>query len=217
MLRSIFGLVFFLVAMSSVLFAAIGSFHFWQGWVFLAVIGVCSALISSYMLKFNQNLFTFMMSGLAKTNLQKKQQGLLILSALCLTGLIVVPGLDHRFHWSQVPLVLTLIADRLLILAFYIIFRTFRETRVTHWSVEQKIITTGPYKLIRHPMYTGAILLFLCAPLALDCWVVLPFTLPLIAIVVMQVQAEEKLLHANHESYAAYSQKVRYRLIPFVW
>jgi protein-S-isoprenylcysteine O-methyltransferase Ste14 len=215
-LKSIFGLTVFLFSMSAVLFVTIGSLHFWQGWVFLAIIGVCSVLVTSYMLKFNQNLPAFMMSGIAKTNLQKKQRGLIILAGICLIGLIVVPGLDHRFQWSHVPLVFTLIADRLLVLAFYVIFLTFRETRIKHWPAEQNVITTGPYRLVRHPMYTGAILLFLCAPLALNCWVVLPFVLPLIIIVVMQVLAEEKL-HATQGEYADYSQKVRYRLIPFVW
>ncbi len=216
-LKSIFGLAFFLITMSAALFVTIGSFHFWQGWVFLAIIGICSVLVTSYMLKFNQSLLAFMMSGIAKTNLQKKRRGLVILAGICLIGLIVIPGFDHRFQWSHVPLVLTLIADRLLVLAFYVIFLTFRETRIKHWPAEQKVITTGPYRLIRHPMYTGAILLFLCAPLALDCWVVLPFVLPLITIIVMQVLAEEKLLHASQDGYAEYSLKVRYRLIPFVW
>ena len=220
-LRSILSLVLILVLMCGLLFLTIGSFHFWQGWVFWGVIGVCSLLITIYMLKFNQSVITELMKSVPAAETQRKQQVLSILAILFFIGLIVVPGLDHRYQWSHVPLAVSLIADRLLVLAFFIIFRTFRENRITNGvDVETgatKLITTGPYRLVRHPMYTGALLMLLFAPLALASWVVLPFSLPLIVIIVLRALEEEQFLHANLSGYTEYSQKVRYRLIPFVW
>jgi protein-S-isoprenylcysteine O-methyltransferase Ste14 len=220
-LKSILSLVFVLVVMCGLLFLTIGSFHFWQGWVFWGVIGICSILITIYMLKYNQDAFTEMMRAAPSSDTEKKQQVLTILTIIFLFGIIVVPGLDHRFQWSHVPLVLSLIADRLLIVAFFLIFRSFRETRlksgVDEATGEQKVITTGPYKLVRHPMYTGALLMVLFAPLALASWIVLPFSLPIILIIVLRSLEEEEFLHKNSSSYTAYSKKVRYRLIPLIW
>lgn len=220
-LRSILSLVLILVLMCGLLFLTIGSFHFWQGWVFWGVIGACSLLITIYMLKFNQSVITELMKSVPAVETQRKQRVLSILAILFFIGLIVVPGLDHRYQWSHVPLAVSLIADRLLVLAFFIIFRTFRENRITNGvDVETgatKLITTGPYRLVRHPMYTGALLMLLFAPLALASWVVLPFSLPLIVIIALRALEEEQFLHANLSGYTEYSQKVRYRLIPFVW
>ena len=220
-LRSILSLVLILVLMCGLLFLTIGSFHFWQGWVFWGVIGVCSLLITIYMLKFNQSVITELMKSVPAAETQRKQQVLSILAILFFIGLIVVPGLDHRYQWSHVPLAVSLIADRLLVLAFFIIFRTFRENRITNGVGAEikstRVITTGPYRLVRHPMYTGALLMLLFAPLALASWVVLPFSLPLIVIIVLRALEEEQFLHANLSGYTEYSQKVRYRLIPFVW
>ena len=84
-------------------------------------------------------------------------------------------------------------------------------------SETQKVITSGPYRLVRHPMYAGAILLLLFAPLALGSWVALPFPLPLIVVVAVRAIEEEKFLRANLAGYADYCQKVRYRLVPYIW
>ncbi|MHC1740164.1 MAG: isoprenylcysteine carboxylmethyltransferase family protein [Anaerolineaceae bacterium] len=220
-LRSILSLVLILVLMCGLLFLTIGSFHFWQGWVFWGVIGVCSLLITIYMLKFNQSVIGELMKSAPTDKTQRNQRTLTILAILFFVGLIVVPGLDHRYQWSHVPLAVSLVADRLLVLAFFIIFRTFRENRNTNGvdaeTKEPKVITTGPYRLVRHPMYTGALLMLLFAPLALASWVVLPFSLPLIVIIVVRALEEEQFLHANLSGYTEYSQKVRYRLIPLIW
>ena len=82
---------------------------------------------------------------------------------------------------------------------------------------QQKVVTSGPYHLVRHPMYAGAILLLLFAPLALGSWVALPFPLPLILVVAIRSVEEEKFLRANLAGYADYCLKVRYRLVPYIW
>jgi protein-S-isoprenylcysteine O-methyltransferase Ste14 len=136
-------------------------------------------------------------------------------------GIIVIPGLDHRFQLSHVPLVLTLVADRLLVVAFFLIFSSFKENKLVEGdhkeTAEPALITTGPYKIVRHPMYTGTLLMVLFAPLALASWIVLPFSLPLIVIIVLRTLEEEYFLHEKFDGYTEYSKKVRYRLIPFIW
>ena len=135
--------------------------------------------------------------------------------------LFIVAGLDFRFQWSNVPFVVSLIADGFVALGFYIVFRVFRENSYTSAVIEvaqdQKVITSGPYRVIRHPMYAGASLLLIFTPLALASWVALPFPLLLIVTIAFRALEEEKFLAANLVGYEAYRQQVRYRIIPYVW
>jgi protein-S-isoprenylcysteine O-methyltransferase Ste14 len=115
----------------------------------------------------------------------------------------------------------SLISDGLVVLGFFIVFLVFREnsyaSAIIEVSNEQKVITTGPHRVVRHPMYAGAILLLVLSPLALGSWVGLPFSLPLILVVAARLLEEEKFLRANLGGYEEYRQKVRYRLIPLIW
>jgi len=135
--------------------------------------------------------------------------------------LLIVPGLDFRYHWSHVPQAVSLLSDGLVLLGFLIIFLVFRENSSTSAVIEvadeQKVITSGPYGVVQHPMYSGGILLLIFMPLALGSWVALPFCLPLILTIAVRALEEEKFLTANLSGYEAYRQKVRYRLIPLIW
>lgn len=152
---------------------------------------------------------------------QKRQQIIQGLASLFFVGLFIVPGLDFRFHWSSVAPALSLIADAVVALGFYIVFLVFKENSYTSYTVEvadeQTVVTSGPYSLVRHPMYAGAFLLLLFTPLALGSWVALPFVLPLMLVIVIRLREEEKFLQANLRGYEQYRQTVRYRLVPFVW
>ena len=135
--------------------------------------------------------------------------------------MFIVPGLDYRFHWSHVPVALVVIADIVVALGLFIVFLVFRENSYTSATVEvaaeQKVVTSGPYALVRHPMYSGALLMCVFVPIALGAWVGLPFVLPLIIVIVVRLLDEEKLLKTDLMGYDAYTQKVRYHLIPYVW
>jgi protein-S-isoprenylcysteine O-methyltransferase Ste14 len=108
-----------------------------------------------------------------------------------------------------------------VVLGFLIVFLVFRENSHTSAVIEvsagQKVITRGPYRVVRHPMYTGAIILLLFTPLALGSWVAAPFALPLIPVIVVRLLDEESFLSKNLSGYEEYRQKVRYRLAPFIW
>lgn len=147
-------------------------------------------------------------------------RALLGLASLFFVGLFIVPGLDFRFHWSSVAPALSLIADVVVALGFYIVFLVFKENSYTSYTIEvaneQTVVTSGPYSLVRHPMYAGTFLL-LFTPLALGSWVALPFVLPLMLVIVIRLREEEKFLQANLHGYEQYRQTVRYCLVPFVW
>ncbi len=219
--KSFLGLVFLVLCLGLALFLSAGSFGFWQAWVFLAVWTVSVALITAYLVKYDQKLLASRVQAGPTAETQKVQKVIQSLASLFFIGMFIVPGLDFRFHWSVVPPVLSWISNGFVVLGFFIVFLVFKENSYTsaviEVSDEQKVITTGPYAAVRHPMYSGAILLLLFSPLALGSWVAIPFPLPLILVVVVRLIEEEKFLLANLKGYEAYRQKVRYRLVPFVW
>ncbi len=220
-LKSILGLLFLVLVLALALFLSAGSLGFWQAWVFLAVWTVSVVLITAYLIKYDQKLLASRVQVGPTAETQKSQQVIQSLASLFFIALFIVPGLDFRFHWSRVPPVVSLVSDGFVVLGFLIVFLVFRENSYTsaviEISEEQKVISTGPYRVVRHPMYAGASLLLIFTPLALGSWVALPFPLPLILVVAIRAVEEEKFLATSLSGYPAYCQKVRYRLLPFVW
>lgn len=219
--QAVAGLVFLLLALGLALFLSAGSLSFWQGWAFLGVFAVCVVLITAYLMKYDRNLLAGRVKAVPTAETQKSQQIITWLANLFFLGLIIVPGLDFRFHWSSVPPVVSILSEGVVALGFYFIFRVFRENSFTSGVIEvsgeQKVISTGPYSVVRHPMYAGAFLLLIFAAPAMGSWVGIPFCLPLILTVVARLLEEEKFLLANLSGYAEYRQKVRYRLMPYIW
>jgi len=136
-------------------------------------------------------------------------------------ALIIVPGLDHHFGWSHVPVAIVLLADVVVIVGFLVVFRVFRENSFAASTIkvetEQRVISTGPYRIVRHPMYSGASLALLATPLALgSIWGVL-IAIAIVAVIVVRLIDEERYLSANLPGYEDYRHEVRHRLIPMVW
>jgi protein-S-isoprenylcysteine O-methyltransferase Ste14 len=145
----------------------------------------------------------------------------MIFTSLGFIGLLVVPGLDRRFGWSTVPLAVTVAGDTLVALGYYFIFLVFRQNTYSSATIEmaanQKVIDSGPYSLLRHPMYAGALLYLLGTPLALGSyWGLVPFV-AVIPFLIWRIFDEEKMLTKELEGYGEYRQRVRYRLVPGVW
>lgn len=220
-LKTIGGFAFLMLVLALALFLPAGSWHFWQAWVYLAVFAGCTIFITAYLIKYDPKLLASRVKAGPMAETQKSQQIIQSLASLFFIGLFIVPGLDFRFHWSEVPPIVSVIADGFVALGFLIVFLVFRENSYTsaviEVSPEQKVITSGPYRVVRHPMYAGALLLLLFTPLALGSWVALPCPLPLLLVIAARLLDEEKYLLANLSGYPDYYQKVRYRLIPFIW
>ncbi len=219
--RTILGFITLIVILAISLFVPAGSLSFWQAWVYLADFAVCTILITAYLIKYDQELLAGRVKAGPVAETQRSQQIIQSLASLFFIGLFIVPGLDFRFQWSNVPPVLSLIADGFVALGFFIVFLVFRENSYTRATIEvsdeQKVISTGPYGMVRHPMYAGAMLLLIFTPLALGSLVAVPFALPMLVVIAARLLNEEKFLTQGLPGYQEYCTKVRYHLVPFVW
>ncbi len=219
--KSVLGFLFLVLVLALALFLSAGSLRFWQAWVYLAVFSICVILITVYLAKYDPRLLTSRVQAGPTAETQKSQQVIQSFASLFFIALFIVPGLDFRFHWSNVPAALSLIADGIVALSLFIVFLVFKENTYTSATVEitsgQKVISSGPYSIVRHPMYAGAFLMLIFTPLALGSWVGVPFVLPVMAVIVVRLLEEEKFLAVNLSGYEEYRRKIRYRLIPFVW
>jgi len=219
--RTFLGFAFLMVVLAIALFVPAGSLSFWQAWLYLADFALCTILITAYLIKNDRELLAGRVQAGPVAETQRNQQIIQSLASLFFIALIIVPGLDFRYGWSNVPPVLSLIADVFVAVGFYAVFLVFRENSYTRGTIEvsagQKVISTGPYSLVRHPMYAGASVLLIFTGVALGSWVAVPFAIPLILVVAVRSLDEERFLAANLSGYSDYLKKVRYRLVPFVW
>jgi protein-S-isoprenylcysteine O-methyltransferase Ste14 len=216
-----FGFAFLMLVLALALFLPAGSLSFWQAWVYLADFAGCTILITAYLMRNDQDLLARRVRGGPTAETQRSQQIIQSLASLFFIALFIIPGLDFRFRWSNVPPAVSWVADGFVALGFYIVFLVFRENSYTSATIEvsgeQRVISSGPYAVVRHPMYAGAFLLLLATPLALGSWVSIPLPIPVILVIIVRLLDEEKFLSANLSGYEAYRQKVRYRLVPYVW
>jgi protein-S-isoprenylcysteine O-methyltransferase Ste14 len=150
-----------------------------------------------------------------------KQKLIMLCTSIGFIALLVVPALDHRFQWSAVPLFCVVAGDILVGIGFYFIFLVYKENPFSSATIEvvegQKVVSTGPYAIVRHPMYASAMLYLVGTPLALGSfWGFLPLA-AMIPFLIGRLHDEESLLAGNLPGYTEYQKKVRHRLIPFIW
>jgi protein-S-isoprenylcysteine O-methyltransferase Ste14 len=210
-----------LVVFGLLVFVPAGTFNYWQAWVFLAVFTISTSVPSIYLsLKNPAALQRRLHAGpAAETRTVQK----LIISGvfLLLPALLVFCAFDHRFGWSPVPTAVTVIGDALVaiglgIAMLVVIQNSYAAANVTV-EAGQKVITTGLYGFVRHPMYVGALITMIGIPLALDSWWGLAILIPGVIGLVLRILDEEKMLKQELGGYSEYTQKVRYRLVPYVW
>ena len=207
--------------MGIVLVVSAGTFDYWQAWVYLTLSFVVSLLITIYLISNDPELLKRRMHGGPTAEQRIAQKVIMLFTSLAFVGLLVVPGLDRRFGWSQVPLAVIVAGDALVAVGFYFIFRVYRENTFTSATIEiakdQKVIDTGPYSYVRHPMYSSALIYLLGTPLALGSyWGLLAFIL-VIPFLIWRLIDEEKMLRTGLNGYEEYRQRVRYRLLPGLW
>jgi protein-S-isoprenylcysteine O-methyltransferase Ste14 len=207
--------------MAALIFIPAGTLDYWQGWGFLAVFFGASLAITLYLMAYDRPLLERRMRGGPTAEKEKAQKIIMSLLSIAFVAMFVVPGLDHRFHWSSMPPSVAFAGDALIALGNVIIFLVFRENSYSAATVkveaDQKVISTGPYALVRHPMYAGGLLILTGIPLALGSWWAFLIVLLLIPVLFWRMFDEEQLLANDLPGYAAYKQKVKFRLIPFVW
>jgi protein-S-isoprenylcysteine O-methyltransferase Ste14 len=208
-------------AMALLLFLPAGTVHYWQGWVYLFVFTGASLLVTLDLMRRDPELLRRRLRGGPTAEKRPAQKLIMLGASIGFIALLVVPGLDRRFGWSSVPVPAALIGDLLVAIGFYLIFLVYRENSFTSATIEvaanQKVIATGPYAIVRHPMYAGGMLYLLGTPLALgSCWGFVPLA-AMMPLLLWRLADEERLLERNLPGYAQYRQRVRHRLVPFVW
>lgn len=220
-LKAFAGLLFLQVAMAALLFIPAGTLYYWQAWTFLAVYFASSLAITLYLMKNDPKLLQRRMSGGPIAEKQPAQKIIMSLVSPSFIGLLVIPALDHRYAWSQMPPSVALAGDLLVAIGWLAIFFVFRENSFSSATIElapdQKVISTGPYALVRHPMYSGALVMLAGMPIALGSWWGLLVIVVIMPALIWRLFDEEKFLARNLPGYVEYQNKVRYRLIPQVW
>jgi protein-S-isoprenylcysteine O-methyltransferase Ste14 len=207
--------------MAALLFFPAWTFNYWQAWVFLAVFFVCSLAITVYLAIKDPKLLERRMNVGPTAEKEKTQKIIVTIAILFFAATIILPAIDHRLEWSLVPASIVILGDILIALAYLAFYFVFRENTYGASTIQiaedQRVISTGPYAIVRHPMYSAALILVLGIPLALGSWWGLLMFVPTVAGIIWRLLDEEKFLSKNLAGYTDYQSKVHYRLLPFVW
>jgi protein-S-isoprenylcysteine O-methyltransferase Ste14 len=215
------GLVSFVVVLWLMLFLPALTLAYWQAWLYWVVFSVSLVIISAYFLKSDPDLVERRMDVGPKAETERRQKIIQSLTSLALIVMLLVPGFDHRFGWSDVPVWLVVAGDGLVAAGFVVIFFVFKTNTYAAATIGvaegQQVVSSGLYALVRHPMYFGAVLLFVGSPLALGSWWALLPAAGLIAALVWRLNDEERFLLENLPGYREYCGRVRQHLIPGLW
>jgi protein-S-isoprenylcysteine O-methyltransferase Ste14 len=216
-----FALAVVAVVMGLLLFVPAGTVEYWQAWAYLSIFTGASALITLYLMRNDPALLERRMSGGPMAEKQPVQKLIMLCVSVGFIALLVVPALDHRFEWSTVPLGGVVAGDVLVAVGLGLVFLVYRENTFTSATIEvaekQKVISTGPYAIVRHPMYASASLYLLGTPLALGSyWGFVPIA-AMMPFLIWRLLDEERFLARNLPGYTEYQKRVRHRLVPSVW
>ncbi|MFI5251892.1 MAG: methyltransferase family protein [Bacteroidota bacterium] len=209
------------ITLAALLFVPAGTLNYWEAWVLMAVFVGGSVAITVYLAMKDPKLLERRMSGGPTAEKEPTQRIIMLWAMIGFIALLVFPALDHRFAWSPVPSYVALLGDALVTVGFLLVFFVIKINTYAASTIQiaegQQVISTGPYSLVRHPMYAGAMPLLLGVPLALGSWwgvfVPILFTPALI----WRLLDEERFLAKNLPGYSEYRDKVKFRLVPFIW
>jgi len=209
------------VVMGALLFVPAGTLRFWHAWIYLALFHALSAVIMRDLMRRDPALLARRMKGGPTAEPRPLQRFLMLGASLGFIGLLIIPAFDFRFGWSHVPLGGVVAGYVLFVLGFGFIERVYRENTYTAATItvapDQRVISTGPYAIVRHPMYAGGLTYVLGTPLALGSYVgflACGFMLPFL---IWRLLDEERLLARELPGYTEYQARVRYRLLPYFW
>jgi len=220
-IKAFAGLLLLFLAMAALLFIPAGARAWWQAWTFLSVYFTASLALTLYLVKEDPALLRRRMRGGPTAEKEPVQKIIMSIASLGFAGLLVVPALDHRFGWSRMPPYVALAGDVLVGAGWLAIFFVFRENSFTSAIIElapdQKVVSSGPYAMVRHPMYSGALVMLLGIPIALGSWWGVLIVAAFLPALIWRLVEEERFLAKNLAGYAAYQSRVKYRLLPWAW
>ena len=210
-----------LVAIGLLLFIPAGTFNYWQAWAFLAVFAVAAWIPSIYLQVTDPVVLQRRMRSGPIAEGRTVQKLVMLGLYGSLAAISVVSGLDHRFGWSSIPTALSLMGDVVVAVGLGVVVLVAVQNSYASTTVQveagQKVVSTGLYGLVRHPMYSGNVLMLAGMPFALGSYWALAFVVPGVAVLASRIKDEEKLLGDELDGYCEYTREVRSRLIPYMW
>jgi protein-S-isoprenylcysteine O-methyltransferase Ste14 len=219
--RALTGLARFQLALALIIFLPAWSLTYWQGWLYWFLFGAACFALTLYFLRHDPSLVERRMKAGPGAESEPRQKLIMTVASVSMVALYLVSALDYGLRWSHVPAVVSVIANIFVLLGFAGIFWTFRENAYAAATVrverDQPVISTGPYALVRHPMYAAALPLFLATPPALGSWYGLIPALLVVIVIIWRLLDEERHLARDLPGYAEYRSTVRVRLVPSVW
>ena len=217
-LSALIKFTFGLALVGALLFLPAGSLAFFNAWLFIGLLFVPILILSIVLLVKSPDLLKKRLDAKEKQNSQK---GVVAMSALLFLAGFIVAGLDFRFGWSHMPSWAVAVASAILLISYALYCEVMRENAYLSRTIEvqngQKVVDTGLYGIVRHPMYAVTIWLFLAIPVLLGSLYALLCFLPYIPVIVVRILNEEKLLSAELDGYEEYKKRVKYRLLPLIW
>lgn len=206
------------IALGLMFFVPAGTIYYWQAWIYLILMFFVAISISIYLFRHDKAVIERRMKLREKEEPQKK---IIKIGSVFYLILFIIPGLDFRFGWSQVPIAVIVLSDVVFLFGYYLFFLTLKENPYAARTIEveknQKVITTGPYAIVRHPMYSAVLLIMTVTPLCLGSYWGMLAVIPIFPLIFFRILNEEKVLAENLPGYREYLEKTRYRLIPGLW
>ena len=206
------------VLLALLLFIPAGTVNYWQAWLYFGILFIPMILVLIYLLKNDPAL----LQRRLKTNEKQTRQILIVILSLPFyLGSYLLAGFDYRYQWSSIPWQVIVLTDVLIVAGYYLFFLTLKAnsyaSRIIEVADEQKLIDTGPYAYVRHPMYTGLLLIYVLSPIALGSWWGITASIFLPVIIILRIFNEETLLEKELSGYSEYMQRTPYRLVPYIW
>jgi protein-S-isoprenylcysteine O-methyltransferase Ste14 len=210
-----------LVAIAFLVILPAGTIIYWQAWVYVGIFVVASTTMSIYLLRKDPELLERRLALGERGETEQEQQKVQRIAGASFLLMLVFSAVDLRLGWSHVPFLVVVLADLFVVTGFVVVFLVFRENTFSSAVVEvvpgQRAVTTGPYRVVRHPMYAGALLLLFATPVALGSWWATVFFLPMVVALAARIQHEERFLAEHLPGYREYAQATRWRLVPRIW
>jgi protein-S-isoprenylcysteine O-methyltransferase Ste14 len=205
----------------ALIFLPAGTWHYWQGWLFIAVFSVSTIGFTVYLALYDRPLLERRMNAGPAHEKERSQKIIVSLIILAFFIFIILPPFDYRFGLSPVPAYLSFVGDIVIVLSFLFIFWVLKVNSFAAANIsvvdDQKVIDTGPYAYVRHPMYAGALWLFIGMPLALGSWLTICLVPLILPVLFWRLLDEERILRRDLPGYNEYASRVRQRLIPYIW
>jgi protein-S-isoprenylcysteine O-methyltransferase Ste14 len=209
------------LAMGALIFVPAGTLDYWQAWLFVGCYFGTSVVVSLWLMRNDPALLERRMRGGPLAEGERNQKIIMTITSIGFVALLVVPGLDRRFGWSHMPGVIAVVGDVLLLTGWWGILQVFRANTYAAATIQvaagQTVISTGPYGVVRHPMYAAALLMLLGIPIALGSWWGVLVFAAIIPALAWRLLDEERVLVRGLDGYPAYKRKVRWRMIPHIW